>query len=175
MKPPNLFSKTIRVKNIRSQNPRGYGGAIFSGTVIGTQGKVEDATETVVVKVPFALLDGIKIEQGQWWDVYGESELYQRELNGYQIKERQLLPHQMQLLRPSGEHIIHFIADNKAFQGLGRVKVQQLWDNFGEDIYQILDEANVNQLTQVISIQIAHGLVDAWQQYGDTKTLQWLV
>lgn len=175
MQIPVLTNTTIRVQSIRSQNPAGYGGAIFSGSVINEQGNICDAKQTVVVKAPYSLLNRIRVELGQWWEIYGESQTYINEINGYKIKEIQLLPHQMQLIRPSGEHIIRLMADNKAFEGVGEVKARKLWEYFGNDLYAYLDKADISSLSKVVSTETAHHIVDAWQQYGDTKTLHWFV
>ncbi len=151
MQIPVLTNTTIRVQSIRSQNPAGYGGAIFSGSVINEQGNICDAKQTVVVKAPYSLLNRIRVELGQWWEIYGESQTYINEINGYKIKEIQLLPHQMQLIRPSGEHIIRLMADNKAFEGVGEVKARKLWEYFGNDLYAYLDKADISSLSKVVS------------------------
>ncbi len=175
MQMPVLTNKTIRVQSIRSQNPVGYGGAIFTGTVIDDIGQIVDAKQTVVVKAPFSLLNRIRVELGQWWELYGETETYTNDINGYRLKEIQLLPHQMQLVRPSGEHIVRLMADNKAFEGIGDVKARKLWERFGNKLYSILDNSDISSLSQVVSTETAHHLLLAWQQYGDTKTLHWFV
>jgi len=172
---PSLVNKTVRVQSIRCQNPQGYGGAIFSGVAVDCQGNINDAKEIIVIKAPYALINGILIEKGQWWEVSGESEVYINEVNGYSLRELQIIPQQMQLIRPSGEHIVRLITENRAFQGVGEVKARQLWERFGDDLYIILDNADISKLSQVISTKVAHHIIDAWQQYGNTKTLQWFV
>jgi len=49
---------TLRVTGVRSQNPRGFGGAIFTGVRIDTTGTVLDACTYTVVKASRATL---------WW------------------------------------------------------------------------------------------------------------
>jgi exodeoxyribonuclease V alpha subunit len=39
----------------------------------------------------------------------------------------------MELLRPSGEHIVTLLAECDAFTGIGMVKARRLWDHFGQD------------------------------------------
>ena len=118
---PSLVNKTVRVQSIRSQNPQGYGGAIFGGVAVDSQGNINDTKELIVIKAPYTLINGILIEKGQWWEVFGESEVHINEVNGYRIKELQIIPEQMELIRPCGEHIVRLIADNRAFEGVGEL------------------------------------------------------
>ena len=82
--------QTLRVTSIRSQNPRGSGGCIFSAKPIDEQGRVQDATVYFVVKASAAALSGSRVEPGQWWKVVGESSKRLLEVNGYQIAETQI-------------------------------------------------------------------------------------
>ena len=123
---PTLITQILRVQNIRSHNPKGFGGAIFSGQALDEQGRALASQNALVVKAPAFLLSGISVEKGQWWQVHGEAQHYQREVNGYVVYELQILPHDMYLLRPSGEHIVRLLADNPAFKGIGEVKARQL-------------------------------------------------
>ncbi|MFK5893999.1 MAG: AAA family ATPase, partial [Pseudomonadota bacterium] len=172
---PTLANKTIRVQSIRSQSDKTFGGAIFSGYVVNTDGQIKDAKESIVVKAPYSILCGISVERGQWWEVYGETETYHKEINGFRIKEVQILPHEMQLVRPSGEHIVRLIADSKEFQFIGEVKARQLWEKFGEELYGILDNKDITKLREVVSLKTAYGVIYGWQKYTDTKTILWLV
>ena len=58
-------SYTLRVTAIRTQNPRGFGGAIFTGKQIGSDGAVLDASTYLVVRVSGRVLAGQVVEQGQ--------------------------------------------------------------------------------------------------------------
>lgn len=62
---------TLRVTGVRSQNPRGFGGAIFTGVPVDATGSVLDACTYVVVKAAGTALGGTKVERGQWWTVAG--------------------------------------------------------------------------------------------------------
>jgi exodeoxyribonuclease V alpha subunit len=74
-----------------------------------------------------------RVEPGQWWKVAGEPSRRLLEVNGYQVAETQIEASSAVLLRPSGEHIVAFMADSPAFEGIGQVKARKLWETFGED------------------------------------------
>lgn len=166
--------QTLRVTAVRSQNPRGIGGCIFSAKPIDGQGHVQDATGYFVVKASGSVLGGARVEPGQWWKVQGEPSKRMLEINGYQVSETQIDASSAQLLQPSGEHIVAFMADNPAFEGIGQVKARKLWDTFGEKLYEHLDSANLSELSRVLSPESATKVIAAWAQHGDSRTLQWL-
>ncbi|OGB71197.1 MAG: hypothetical protein A2486_07060 [Burkholderiales bacterium RIFOXYC12_FULL_65_23] len=166
--------QTLRVTSIRSQNPRGIGGCIFSAKPIDDQGRVQAATSYIVVKATASVLGGSRVEPGQWWRVVGEPSRRLLEVNGYQIAETQIDASSAALLRPSGEHIVAFMADSPAFEGIGQVKARKLWEAFGENLYDHLDSGNVAELAKVLTLDSASQVVTAWAQHGDSRTLQWL-
>lgn len=166
--------QALRVTSIRSQNPRGFGGCIFSAKAIDDQGRVQDAAGYFVVKASASALGNSRVERGQWWKVAGEPLKRRLEVNGYQVTETQIEASSAFLLRPSGEHIITFIADNAAFEGIGYVKARKLWEAFGARLYDLLDGGDVDELSKVISKESAAQMVVAWLRHGDSRTLQWL-
>ncbi|MBS0340627.1 MAG: exonuclease V subunit alpha, partial [Proteobacteria bacterium] len=102
--------QTLRVTSIRSQDPRGFGGCIFAAKPIDDQGQVQDAIGYFVVKASGSALGGSRVEPGQWWKVTGEPSKRLLDVNGYQVSETQIDASSAVLLRPSGEHIVAFMA-----------------------------------------------------------------
>lgn len=170
MNPPSL---TVRVSAVRSQSPQGRGGAIFTGIEVDASGARRDAKAHLVVKAPHWLLN-TEVEVGQLWRVTGEATPNTIVVNGYKLTESTLTPEAMELLRPSGEHIITLLAEGDAFAGIGMVKARRLWDHFGEELYAVLDAGDLKRLEEVMTADAAASLADAWRLWGDTFTLQWL-
>lgn len=167
-------SLTLRVTRIRKQNPRGFGGAIFTGLQIDRDGAVRDATSYVVVRASARVLASVVAEQGQWWEVTGDLHTRPLEVNGYRLMEQQMEATRATLLRPSGEHIVRLMAENPAFEGIGYVKARRLWETFGERLYQILDDADVEALSMLLTPDSARKVIAAWSLYGEARTLRWL-
>jgi exodeoxyribonuclease V alpha subunit len=165
---------TLRVTAVRSQNPRGFGGCIFSAKLIDDHGRVLDATGYFVVKAAAGTLGGCRVEPGQWWWVAGEPSERVLEVNGYRVTETQLEATTAVLLRPSGEHIVAFMADSSAFEGIGQVKARKLWEAFGDDLYGHLDAGDVSALGTVLTPERAAQVAQVWKEHGDSRTLQWL-
>ena len=169
-----MAEQTLRVTSIRSQSPKGFGGAIFSGKPIDDQGGVVDAASYYVVKATGPTLGNALVQPGQWWKVTGDASVHTLDVNGYRVSEWQIDASKAVLIRPSGEYIVSFMADNPAFVGIGQVKARKLWDTFGVNLYEALDAAEVATLSTVLSPESAMQVVGAWAQYGDSRTLQWL-
>lgn len=166
--------QTVRVTAVRSQNPRGFGGCIFSAKPIDDQGRVQDAGSYFVVKATGSALGGARVESGQWWKVTGEPSRRLLEVNGFQVAETQIEASSAILLLPSGEHIVSFLADSPAFEGIGHVRARKLWETFGERLYEHLDRGNVAELSKVLTHASATQVIRAWAEHGDSRTLQWL-
>lgn len=169
-----MVEQALRVTSIRSQNPRGFGGYIFSGKPIDDEGRIQDAGAYYVVKATHATLGGVQVQLGQWWKVFGEPSKRFIEVNGYQVAEWQIDAITAFLACPSGEHIVAFMADSPAFEGIGQVKARKLWESFGSRLYEILDSGDADALASVLTPDSARQVASAWAQHGDSRTLQWL-
>lgn len=165
---------TLRVTGLRSQNPRGFGGAIFTGVPIDADGSVPDARSYIVVKASRTALGVTRVERGQWWQVSGQVTERRVVVDGFELLEQQVEAAVAHLAMPAGEHIIKYIAENPAFEGLGSVKARRLWERFGERLYAILDDADSSALSGVLTEGAARSLVNAWAEHGQSQTLQWL-
>lgn len=164
----------LRVTSIRSQNPTGLGGCIFSAAPITETGEVLDSRRYYVVRAKGTLLGATTVQVGQWWRVTGTPQSNEIKVNGYRVTEEQIEADSLLLALPSGEHVITFMADCEAFRGIGRVKARRLWETFQERLYDVLDASDIKALATVLSQESASQVLEAWQSYGDARTLQWL-
>ncbi len=169
-----MLERTLRVTAIRSQSPKGFGGCIFTGKPIDDIGNTQDAASYYVVKANGATLGKTLVQPGQWWKVSGEAAERLLEVNGFRVSEWQVEASSALLLRPSGEHIVSFLADNPAFERIGQVKARKLWDALGDKLYEAMDAADVYTLATVLTPESAAQVAAAWAQFGDSRTLQWL-
>lgn len=164
---------TLRVATVRSQNPSGRGGAVFTGIEVNAEGHRIDAKTYYVVKASGKVVP-LVVERGQLWQVMGSPAPNTIIVNGYQLTEATIVPDRMELLRPSGEHIVALLADGEEFSGIGRVKARRLWETFGPDLYDVLDQGRVSDLSRVLAPEMSEKLVVSWSLWGDSFTIQWL-
>jgi exodeoxyribonuclease V alpha subunit len=168
------LSHTLRVATVRSQNPRGVGGCIFTGVQIDDKGNVVDATGYFVVRAPASVLGETRVQVGQWWRIDGEPKRHTLDVNGYRLTELQVEATGGELQLPSGEHIVTFMAESEDFRGIGHVKARKLWEAFGDELYVLLNRGDVDSIAKVLGDDSAHQIVAAWALHGDARTLQWL-
>ena len=164
----------IRVSKLRSANPHGHGGVIFSGRAINDSGEVIDGKTLYVVRAAYNVIGVGLVEPGQWWRVSGTLSEQERIVDNYKFSEWQIEAAEAELVQPSGEHLVTLMADSPAFEGIGYVKARKLWERFGSRLYDILDARDSKTLATVLSPEVALQAVTAWDQFGDSKTLQWL-
>lgn len=168
------LSVTVRVTSVRSQNPYGFGGAIFVGVPVDDEGGTACAETYVVVRAAYTTIGATRVERGQWWSIRGSIEERPLSVNGFAMTELQVEAEEAVLARPSGEHLIAYLADNPAFEGVGMVKARRLWETFGERLYGLLDSGDTTALAGVLATEIAEKLVSTWAAQGESRTLQWL-
>lgn len=164
----------VRVRRIRSNDPKGFGGCIFTGTEMDCNGDIINPKEYTVIKAPYYRLNDTHVELGQWWQVNGPVQRTTVVRNGYQVTELEMVPIAMQLLRPSGKHLEAFLTENAAFTGIGERKAERLWNRFGEQLFAILNKADIETLSTVVNLPMAEKLIEAWNKVGDSQTIQWL-
>lgn len=162
----------LRVTSVRSQNPKGFGGCIFSGRSIDESGNVLDAKKLYVVVASYQVINDIEVQDGQWWAVNGRVESYQVNRDGYRYTEYVIHAMSVHMRRISGRHIVRFLADHVT--GMGTVKALRLWNAYGAELYEYLDASNIKKLAQIVNVNVAMKLVKFWEVEGDTATLQWL-
>ena len=166
----NESSILVRVNTLRSS---AGGGSIFAGVEVDANGARIDAKEHLVVRAAHWMIQ-TPVEPGQIWRVSGKSEQNTIIVNGYRLTESTLTAKHLELMRPSGEHIVTLLAHSKAFTGIGTVKARRLWDHFGQELYKILDHGLTSRLEEVLSFEAAQRLEHEWRMWGDSFTVQWL-
>jgi exodeoxyribonuclease V alpha subunit len=77
--------------------------------------------------------------------------------------------------RPSGRLIIQHLEKCPAFPGIGRARATALWNEFGGDLYELLDAGAVGELARIIGDDLALVLVQGWAtQVAIGPVIRWL-
>jgi exodeoxyribonuclease V alpha subunit len=170
-----IIDMYVQVTSVRSQDPKGFGGCIFSCKFIEINGDVQDTKAYFVVKATRLVLGGAYVQLGQCWKIRGD--VFKRTLtvNGYKVSERQIEAHKANLIRPWGSSIISFIAENPAFQDVGYVKAQKLWRTFGTKLFTALDSLDVGALASLLTPESAAQTQGAWVRCQEGRISQWLL
>lgn len=163
----------VRVIQVRVQNKNGV---IFRGQRITSDGEILDTSHALIVRIQSHGI-GVTVLPGQWWSVAGKTES-RTFINsgGFEITEDQMEvePGDAALCKPSGIHVVEYLARNPRFEGIGKITAERLWETFGDALFGILDNGDTTALANVIKPQRATRLVQGWQEEGLSNSLQWL-
>lgn len=158
---------SLRITSIRSRGKAG--GAVFSG--------VTDCPEHYAVVCDYRILpNAAVIEKGQVWLIEGPVTI-----RSAAVKNPSFLRHEQvieatsaELLRPAGRNVIDWIANCPDCAGIGQVKAKRLYDRLGSDLADIIEDRNIDSLTQIVSREAAELLCNAFSKFKVANTLLWL-
>ena len=160
---------TIRILRIRRQYNRGV---VASAVQIDENGEIIIGTPRISLFLPDKTVIA-KVDRGQWWRISGFTELNKYTIDGFIVQELRVVAREAELIRPSGEHLIHFLSTSILFPGIGEVRAQRMWEHFGEDLYDILDEGDVEALKEVVKEKLARTVIHGWSEFKATDALRW--
>lgn len=160
------LSIQLRITSVRSRGRSG--GAIFAGTA--------DDGEGYVAVCDYRLIpDSTLPEKGQIWRIGGPVSR-QKTLGqgGYVLLEHRINADRAELLCPAGRNIVAWIADSPDCAGIGQVKAQKLYDRFGLELIDHIEQRRLDALAQVVSEDSAQRLCDAFAKFKVASALHWL-
>ncbi|TYC59494.1 AAA family ATPase [Marinobacter sp. BW6] len=116
---------------------------------------------------------------GQIWRVEGHKRTYLRDQGHIKTQEHQYRePETLEFLLPdTGETFVQFIADDKAFKGIGDGKARQIWARFGEDIHRMLTAGapeDYEALSELLSEQSMRALLTGYEKYVNLRHTVWM-
>ena len=161
----------VEVKRVRYKSDNG---CVFKAIILDNDGKHTDKRINVLLTGKLAG-EGFRLYQGQRFKVkarkHGE---YINKHTGEveeQIKATSIVEHQ-----PKGENFISYIAFNELFANIGVKTATALYKTFGKDIYRLLNEKNVEVLSQVAELteDKAYTLIQGWHHDKKGKLIEWL-
>lgn len=163
-------SKFVQVLSLRRVTKHGV---LFSGYELDSELNRIDAKTYLVISALKSQL-GAEVRKGQVWSVRGRVSKFVNSSSGYAQIEEQLKLSEAELIIPTGEHFVEFIAACDDFPNIGRVKARRLWNEYGDELFQILDFNDHQAITKVLSLESADILLSGWHRLKLSKTLQFL-
>lgn len=169
------FEGVIAVSTIRCQNPKDFGGCIFSGYEVNDEGEKYNVRELFVVTARAYLLP-FEVSKGERWRVSGNiRSVEMKNFNGFHITEI-TIESEVPLLkeRETGDLIISLVANNPKFKRIGRVRMQRLWNKYGNKLYTYLDTANLETLANELGEKDATIFIEAWRDHVSGSVISFL-
>jgi exodeoxyribonuclease V alpha subunit len=105
---------------------------------------------------------------GETWEVTGE---FRHAVEyGQQLHARQCI-----YQAPRGRLLVQYLANNPAFVGIGEVKARALFDEFADDLVDVLSSGDIERLSQVLTRETSVRLVGAWaEQRAEAELIDYL-
>lgn len=162
----SIFSVHLRITSVRSRGRSG--GAIFTGTA-------DDGRSYVAVCDYHLVPDASLPEKGQLWRIGGAVSRQKTPVQGgYVVLEHRIDATHAELLRPAGHNLVAWIADSPDCAGIGQVKAQKLYDRFGPELVDHIEQRHLSVLAQIVSEESAQRLCDAFAKFKVANVLHWL-
>ncbi|AOG08789.1 AAA family ATPase [Agrobacterium sp. RAC06] len=64
---------------------------------------------------------------------------------------------------PSGRYIVEFLATRPEFVGVGKATAVRLWERFGQNLYAILGDGDIDRLSELLDRNQAAIVIEAWR------------
>lgn len=134
------------------------GGAIFTGRSRDGQ-RLRVVTDADAMPRP--------PRPGEIWCVRGK--IVDHVTFGHQLQASSAI-----LERPTGELLIGFLSGPSCI-GIGKVKARQLYETFGDRLYDLLDGGDPEALLPIVSLDLADTALRAWKEQAlEASTYRWL-
>lgn len=136
-----------------------YGGAIFNGITEDATKYRLVASSSTMPRPPVA---------GETWLIEGVMRKHPK--HGPYVQANHAT-----LKRPSGRLLVNAIAKSKSFPGIGQTWAQRLWDEFGENLYRLLNTGEAAPFIDLLGSELAELLVKGWRTIAfETDVYSWL-
>ncbi|WP_415912785.1 AAA family ATPase [Neptuniibacter sp. QD37_11] len=154
----------IQVAKVRPSGIRG----VYE---VREDGTVKSRTLPLCVKFPRDCIEAATA--GTVWFVEGRTTKRSFVTNGFTVHEELISPDEVRFIRPSGELLIRWIAQN--IEGVGDVKARRLIRSIS-NLNEAIQSRQIDVLTRVkgISEPIANALIDQWLPPALYDVLEWL-
>lgn len=162
------FSGDVQIRKIRSKGQKG--GVIFSAI------SVENKPKRFVVKAGFDIAPNPSMfKEKHFWFIEGSVEVQKITWkDGSANQELVIKPSKLNFLKAANENLKRLLSESKAFKGISREKADKLVTFFGDRLYEIAAENDVQRLTPILGKNAAQTLIDGLNDYQALHCLKLL-
>ena len=159
------YSGLLQIRKIRSKGK--LGGVIFSANTL------DDRPMRYVVKADWRIAPTPSMfKEGHIWSVQGEVETNTITWkDGTKAKENILVPIELRFTKASNENLKRVLAESKEFAGISQVKAEKLVSFFGDELYEIAANDEIERLLPILGKDVATRLINGLKEYQELNTL----
>lgn len=162
------FKGILQIRRIRSRGT--IGGVIFSAATL------ENPPIRYVVKADWKIAPVTSLfREGHLWDVSGvvDTQVVKWQ-DGTESKENVLVPDELKFVKASNENLKKLLTESKDFRGISQVKAEKLVSFFGDDLYDIAANNQLERLLPILGEEVATRLIEGLNQYQELSALRLL-
>jgi exodeoxyribonuclease V alpha subunit len=161
------FEGQLQIRKIRKRGPAG--GVIFSAVTISDKKRFVVKADWRLARTPSLF------QEHHIWEVKGEIENQTITWSdGTQAIEKVIIPDSLSFVKASHENLKRLLAESIDFKGISQLKADKLVNFFGDELFEIAKDGDVNRLLPIIGQSLAERLVSGLQKYEELSTLRLL-
>jgi exodeoxyribonuclease V alpha subunit len=162
------FEGRLQIRKIRTRGSAG--GVIFSAVTI------DEHKKRFVVKADWRIARSPALfRENHIWEVKGK--IHNQTVtwaDGTKAIEKVISPENLKFIKASHENLKRLLAESNEFKGISQVKAEKLVTFFGDELFQIAKDGDINRLLPILGQSVAERLVIGLQNYEELSALQLL-
>ncbi|NWO04029.1 MAG: AAA family ATPase [Idiomarinaceae bacterium] len=164
----SAYSGLLQIRKVRNRGK--IGGIIFSANTL------EKKPTRYVVKADWKIAPTPSIfKEGHIWSVSGNVETQTiKWKDGTSANENVLVPNELRFAKASNENLKRLLSESKEFAGVSKIKAEKLVSFFGDELYQIAANNEIERLLPMLGRDVATRLINGLKGYQDLNTLKLL-
>lgn len=162
-----VFEGELQIRKIRRRG--GIGGVIFSAVAIGSNQRFVVKADHQVARSP-SLFKEMHI-----WHVIGQVEQTPiKWKDGTTAIEKTITPTKMDFVKAAHENLKRLLAESPDFKGISEIKAEKLVTFFGDTLYDIARNKDIERLLPIVGQEVAQRIIDGLNQYEELGALRLL-
>ncbi|MEH6711167.1 MAG: AAA family ATPase [Paraglaciecola polaris] len=164
----SIFEGNVQIRKIRKRGA--FGGVIFSAVTL------DEAPKRFVVKANWQVASSPSLfQEHHIWHVKGQLSTQTISWSdGTKATEKTITPESLRFVKASHGNLKRLLAESDDFKGISEVKAEKLVRFFGDELFQIARDRDIQRLLPIIGESLAERLVTGLQKYEELGALQLL-
>ena len=153
-----VFDGELQIRKIRRRG--GIGGIIFSAIAVGSNQRFVVKANHQIARSP-SLFKEMHI-----WHVRGQVEQTPiKWKDGTTAFEKTITPTKMDFVKAAHENLKRLLAQSPEFKGISDIKAEKLVSFFGDNLYDIARNNEIERLLPIVGEEVAQRIIDGLNQY----------
>lgn len=163
----SVFEGELQIRKIRRRG--GIGGVIFSAVAVGSNQRFVVKANHQIARSPSLF------REKHIWYVQGQVEQTPiKWKDGTTAIEKTITPTKMDFVKAAHENLKRLLAESPDFKGISEIKAEKLVTFFGDTLYDIARNNDIERLLPIVGQEVAQRIIDGLNQYEELGALRLL-